>query len=195
MTPPPNGSSRPRPPVHPINRRRQRRRSQARRRRKLAVLIVLVLGIFAVIGGVGFGEAQSVNRGCDLAGLKPVLKDSNSFIYAADGSLLGSIPAEKNRQPVPLDQISPWVGKATVAIEDRRFYEHGGVDFVGIARATVKDIQAGKTVQGGSTITQQLVRNLYIRHRERTVRRKLVEMCLAWKLSRRHSRNGSSATT
>ncbi len=186
--PPPNRSSRRRPPVHPINRRRQRRRTQARRRRKLAVLIVLVLGIFAVIGGVGFGEAQSVNRGCDLGRLKPVLKDSNSFIYAADGSRLGSIPAERNRQPVPLSQISPWMGKATVAIEDRRFYEHGGVDFVGIARATVKDIQAGKTVQGGSTITQQLVRNLYIRHRERTVRRKLVEMCLAWKLSRRHSK-------
>ena len=188
MTRPPNGSSRPRPPVHPINRRRQRRRSQARRRRKLAVLIVLVLGIFAVIGGVGFGEAQSVNRGCDLGRLKPVLKDSNSFIYAADGSRLGSIPAERNRQPVPLDQISPWMGKATVAIEDRRFYDHGGVDFVGIARATVKDVQAGKAVQGGSTITQQLVRNLYIRHRERTVRRKLVEMCLAWKLDRRHKK-------
>ena len=187
--PPPNGSSSRRPPTHPINRRRQRRRTQARRRRKLAVLIVLLLGTFAAIGGVGFGEAQSVNRGCDLGRLKPVLKDSNSFIYAADGSRLGSIPAERNRQPVPLDQISPWMGKSTVAIEDRRYYQHGGVDFVGIARAAVRDVQAGKTVQGGSTITQQLVRNLYIRHRERTVRRKLVEMCLAWKLSRRHSKN------
>ena len=52
--------------------------------------------------------------------------------------------------------------KATVAIEDRRFYEHGGVDYEGIARAPLKDISAGTVVQGGSTITQQLVRNLYI---------------------------------
>jgi penicillin-binding protein 1A len=183
-----NGPSR-RPPTHPINRRRARRRARTRRRRKLGVLVFLVIGIAAVAASVGFGEGRSINRGCDLTRLKPVLKDSNSFIYAADGSLLGSIPAEKNRQPVPLDQISPWMGRSTVAIEDRRFYQHGGVDFVGIARATVEDIQAGKPVQGGSTITQQLVRNLYIRHRERTVRRKLVEMCLAWKLSRRHSKN------
>jgi len=147
VTPPPNGSPRRRPPTHPINRRRQRRRTQARRRRKLGVLVVLLLGIFAAVGGVGFGEAQSVNRGCDLGRLKPVLKDSNSFIYAADGSRLGSIPAERNRQPVPLDQISPWMGRSTVAIEDRRYYQHGGVDFVGIARAAVKDVQAGQPVE------------------------------------------------
>ena len=60
------------------------------------------------------------------------------------------------------------MGKATVAIEDRRFYEHGGIDFQGIARAAYNDVRAGRTVEGGSTITQQLVRNLYIRHQERT---------------------------
>ncbi len=58
--------------------------------------------------------------------------------------------------------------KATVAIEDRRFYEHGGVDYEGIARALWKDVAAGKVVEGGSTITQQLVRNLYI-SKERTL--------------------------
>ena len=189
MTPPPNGSPRRRPPTHPINRRRQRRRTQARRRRKLGVLVVLLLGIFAAVGGVGFGEAQSVNRGCDLGRLKPVLKDSNSFIYAADGSSLGSIPAEKNRQPVSLSEMSPWMGKATVAIEDRRFYQHGGIDFQGIARAAYNDVRAGRTVEGGSTITQQLVRNLYIRHQERSLHRKLVEACLAIKLSDKHGKN------
>jgi penicillin-binding protein 1A len=183
-----NGPTR-RPPTYQINRRRARRRVRTRRRRKLGVLLFVLIAIFAVAGSVGFGEARSVNRGCDLGRLKPVLKDSNSFIYAADGSLLGSIPAEKNRQPVSLDKISPWVAKSTVAIEDRRFYEHGGIDLEGIARAAVNDIRAGETVEGGSTITQQLVRNLYIRHHERTLRRKLVEACLAVKLSRRHSKN------
>ena len=72
--------------------------------------------------------------------------------------------------------------KATVAIEDRRFYSHGGVDPQGIARAVVADIRARKVVQGGSTITQQLVRNLYISN-EQTVQRKLKEACLAIKLN------------
>src|SRR5205085_3472829 len=75
-----------------------------------------------------------------------------------------------------------WVRKATVAIEDRRFYQHGGLDPEGILRALVADVRAGRIVQGGSTITQQLVRNLYI-GKERTLRRKLVEACLAVKLS------------
>ena len=73
--------------------------------------------------------------------------------------------------------------KATVAIEDRRFYQHGGVDPVGIARAFVADIRAGKFAQGGSTITQELVRNLYL-SRDRTLKRKLTEACLAIKLAR-----------
>ena len=107
----------------------------------------------------------------------------NSFLFAADGSLLGSIPAERNRQPVQADGMSPWVRKATIAVEDHRFFEHDGVDIEGIARAAVADVKAGRIVEGGSTITQQLVRNLYI-SRERTVQRKLKEACLATKLDR-----------
>jgi penicillin-binding protein 1A len=105
----------------------------------------------------------------------------NTFVYAADGSLLGSIPAERNRQPVSAADMSPWVRKATIAVEDRRFFEHGGVDVEGIARAAITDLKAGEVVEGGSTITQQLVRNLYI-SQERTVQRKLKEACLATKL-------------
>lgn len=107
----------------------------------------------------------------------------SSFVYAADNSLLGAIPAERNRTPVSLARMSPWLRKATVAVEDRRFYEHGGVDYQGIARALWQDLRAGKIVEGGSTITQQLVRNLYISN-EQTLQRKLVEACLAIKLSR-----------
>ena len=109
---------------------------------------------------------------CDLNALRPVAVGQNSFVYAANGSELGVIPAERNRTPVTRGEISPWVPRATVAIEDRRFYSHGGVDPVGIARAVVADVQAGKVVQGGSTITQELVRNLYL-SRERTFKRKL----------------------
>ena len=83
--------------------------------------------------------------------------------------------------------------KATVAIEDRRFYEHGGLDVEGIARAVWKNVNAGEVVEGGSTITQQLVRNLYI-GRERTVERKLKEACLAIKLNDAWSKSRILAT-
>ena len=134
---PPTSNGRPRGGARPYvpNHRRQRRTARrARRRRKLAVLLVVLLGLLAVLATVGFSSARSIQADCDLQDLQPATIGSNSFIYAADGSLLGSIPAEKNRQPVTLSEMSPWMGKATVAIEDRRFYKHGGIDFQGIAR-------------------------------------------------------------
>ena len=144
-----------------------------------ALLVCLVVAAGA--GVYAFGSS------CDLRSLKEVSIGANSFVYAADGSLLGSIPAERNRQPVSLQRMSRWVPRATVAIEDRRFYEHGGLDAEGIARAVWANIKAGSVVQGGSTITQQLVRNLYI-SRERTVERKAKEACLAIKLDRAWSK-------
>ncbi len=132
---------------------------------------------------LGSGAAvYAFGSSCDLRALREVRIGENSFVYASDGSVLGSIPAERNRQVVPLSRVSPWMPEATVAIEDRRFYEHGGIDPQGIARAVWADVKARKVVQGGSTITQQLVRNLYISN-ERTVQRKLKEACLALKLN------------
>lgn len=155
--------------------RRRRRRHGA----VLAVAVVLLLG--AIAGVVGSAGVFAYGSSCDLASLDPIAIGRNSFIYAADGSLLGSIPAERNRQPVKPADMSPWMRQATIAIEDRRFYQHGGVDIEGIARAAVKDLQAGEIVEGGSTITQQYVRNRYISS-ERTVQRKLKEACLAARL-------------
>jgi penicillin-binding protein 1A len=140
------------------------------------------------LAAIGFGGAAAYRASCSLSSLRPVAIGQNSFVYAADGSLLGAIPAERNRQPVPLHQVGRYMRHATVAIEDRRFYEHGGIDFEGIVRALWSDIRAGRVVQGGSTITQQLVRNLYI-SREVTFKRKLKEACLAIKLSRAKPKN------
>jgi penicillin-binding protein 1A len=176
-------------PVGSRSRKRRRSRARARRRRNVAVLLVAaVLVTGGAVAATGLGGAAAIGEGCDLKRLRPVEIGANSFVYAADGSLLGSIPAERNREPVTLAQINPWLIKATVAIEDRRFYEHGGVDPEGIARAVIADLRARKVVQGGSTITQQLVRNLYI-GKERTFKRKLIEACLAVKLSRQHSKD------
>ena len=163
--------------------RRRHQRVVRRRRRKrgavLAITVVLLLG--AVAGVAGTAGVFAYGSSCDLAALEPAPIGRNSFVYAADSSLLGAIPAERNRQPVKAADMSPWIRTATIAIEDRRFFEHGGVDFEGIARAAVKDLQAGAIVEGGSTITQQYVRNRYI-SQERTVQRKLKEACLAAKL-------------
>jgi len=194
MTPPPpsrgRGRRRDDDELENVLRRTRRRRSlnKVKRRRRLAILLgaLLVVVLAAIASGVG--AVAAFRSSCDLNSLRPVEIGQNSFIFAADGSLLGSIPAERNRTPVALWRISPWMRKATVAIEDRRFYEHGGVDYEGIARAAWKDIRAGEVIQGGSTITQQLVRNLYI-SKERTFKRKLKEACLAIKLSRARSKD------
>ncbi len=167
------------------NRRRRRNRRhrdkvQSRRFVLVTILAILLTGS-GVLVAAAFTGAQAFVNSCSLASLKPVSIGENSFVYAADGSLLGSIPAEQNRQPVALDQISPLLAEATVAIEDRRFYSHSGVDYEGILRAAVKNLQEGEIVQGGSTLTQQLVRNLYI-GRDVSWERKTKEACLALKL-------------
>ncbi len=160
---------------------RRRRRRQSRRRPLLVVLLVVV-GLLTAVALAGGAGVYTFGSSCDLSALQEVRIGQNTFVYAADGSLLGSIPAERNRQVVPIAAVSAWMPKATVAIEDRRFYSHGGIDPQGIARAVVADAKARSAVQGGSTITQQLVRNLYISN-ERTVQRKLKEACLALKLN------------
>jgi len=169
----------------PLFRRGRHQRAARRRRRRHGVVAALaVLAAVVAVAGIGGGAAVfAYGSSCDLDSLREVNIGANTFVYAADGSLLGSIPAERNREPVEAGDMSLWVRKATIAVEDRRFFEHGGVDIEGIARAAMTDLKAGRIVEGGSTITQQLVRNLYI-SRERTVQRKLKEACLATKLDR-----------
>jgi penicillin-binding protein 1A len=150
--------------------------------------LALLAAAVAAAAAAGAGGVFAFGSSCDLAALQPVAIGQNTLVYARDSSLLGVIPAERNRQPVTLAQMSRWVPEATVAIEDRRFYEHGGLDPEGIARALWTNLKARGVVEGGSTITQQLVRNLYPVSRERTVERKLKEACLAIKLGRNRSK-------
>src|SRR5881275_874261 len=118
------------------HRGRKRKRADRIRRRRRAGLILgglaVVIGI--VVLTVGFTAGAVLTTGCDLNTLRPVEIGQNSFVFARDGSLLGSIPAERNREPVTLGRMSAWLPKSTVAIEDRRYWQHGGVDYVGIAR-------------------------------------------------------------
>ncbi|MDP9190069.1 MAG: penicillin-binding protein, partial [Actinomycetota bacterium] len=114
--------------------------------------------------------------------LAPVSEGENSIVYASDGSRLGYIQSDEARTTIEMEKIPEDLRDATVAIEDERFYEHNGVDFEGITRAAFENISAGEVKQGGSTITMQLVRNLYIEDPERDIERKIKEAKLAEEL-------------
>jgi penicillin-binding protein 1A len=160
----------------------RKRRPKPRRRRRTLVFLAIAIPL-ALLALTAAGGAVYFGSSCDLSTLQPVRQGNSSLVYGANGALIGVLPAVENRTAVRRDAISPWLPRATVAIEDRRCYSHGGVDPVGIMRALVVDVSAGRIVQGGSTITQELVRNLYL-SRERTLQRKVVEACLAVKLAR-----------
>ena len=113
----------------------------------------------------------------------------DGYVYASDGkTILAVLRGEESRVIVTSDQIAPVVKQAIVAVEDRRYWEHRGVDVRGIARAVWSDIRHKELVQGGSTITQQFVKNT-VTQNDRTVSRKLKEAALAWQLERRWSKD------
>jgi penicillin-binding protein 1A len=172
-----------------VSRKRSKAKPKQRPRRRRRTLVVLAIAVpLVVLAATAAGGAVYFGSSCDLSALRPVRQADNSLVYGANGDLIGVLPAVENRTAVPRSSIGPWMPQATVAIEDRRFYRHGGVDPQGILRAFVADVTAGHIVQGGSTITQELVRNLYL-SRERTLQRKVVEACLAVKLARAWSKD------
>jgi penicillin-binding protein 1A len=115
--------------------------------------------------------------------------EANTFVYASDGhTKLAILRGAQSRIIVRSDQISPWMKDAIVAIEDKRFYEHHGVDLRGMLRALVADITHHGAVQGGSTITQQFVKNAFLTT-QKTFARKLVEAALAWQLERKWTKD------
>jgi penicillin-binding protein 1A len=160
--------------------RRRLRRTSRKRNPFLVTLLVLGSAFAAGVLGGGLWLISVYNSAPSLASLRPITKGAVSKVYAADGSLLGVIHSDKIRQPIGSAQIPQDLKGATVAIEDKRFYDHGGIDLSAIVRAGWEDLNAGgKPVEGGSTITQQLVRNLYLEDPEDTLHRKVIEAHLA----------------
>jgi penicillin-binding protein 1A len=169
------------------NRRRQRRRGGIGGKLALlggALFVILAFGVFAIASWVLDVAADAPS----LAACKSVDRTGNSVVYAGNGSKLGLIASDEARDPVSIKRIPKQLQLATVAIEDQRFYEHGGVDPEGILRAAVKNLEAGKTVEGGSTITQQLVRHLCLHNPKRDLERKIIEAKLAIEYAEQHSR-------
>src|SRR4051794_1262007 len=162
-----------------------------RRLKKLRLLIlVLGLGLLAVVSTV-FGMMMAVAS--DLPALEnrqEYRAAKNSVLEAADGghTELARLTGNNNRILLTASQISPNIKNAVIAIEDRRFYHHNGVDYKGIGRALLQDILQQRSAQGGSTITQQFVRNALSAQGNRSVFQKLREAALAYHLERKWSK-------
>src|SRR5215207_3691702 len=184
-----------RPPFRPVTRRERQRRHRRRHGRPLrrALIVIATLLIVAVgAGGIAFaGWVVSVRDDTpDIGDLRPRPQGAVSTVYAADGTRLGFIASDTLRRAIPGNRIPLLMKRATVAIEDRRFYRHSGVDYVGIVRAAVKNVSSDRGQQGGSTLTMQLVRNLYTPENrfEKTLERKIREAKLAEQLEQEHSK-------
>jgi len=145
---------------------------------------MLVLGAIAAVGYV----LHVAGTAPALATLHPILSNGSSQVFAADGTRLGFIQSDEVRSPVGWKEIPTNLKNATVAIEDQRFYKNDGVDLTGIFRSAVKDIAHGAPLQGGSTITMQLVRNLYLGGDQHTLRQKIIEAKLAIDYNEHHSK-------
>jgi penicillin-binding protein 1A len=172
----------------------RQRKSRRQRRGGIRSRMLLAFGVLAMIAGIGVlslaGYVLAIaSTAPDLSELKPEDKGQVSVVYAADGSRLGFVQSDILRRVVPWDEMPLDLRRATVAIEDERFYKHKGVDVNAIVRAGVKNLESGETVQGGSTITQQLVRALYIKDPKRNFARKIREAKLASELEDEHSKS------
>ncbi len=152
--------------------------------RGLAVVAVLGAVGIAVGGGVLAHYAVTLPLPDHVPALAP---RTSAVLKAADGSPLASTGAVKG-DALTVDELPPHLVRAVLAIEDRRFYEHQGIDIVGIARAAWVNFRAGAIAEGASTITQQLARNLFLSQR-RTYERKLQEMMIALWLEQRLSKD------
>jgi penicillin-binding protein 1A len=155
----------------------------------LLVIALLVLGTISVaVGSVAAKVSSTVQRYTDISIPKIPVGPQTTFVYDRNGKLMTTLHAEVNRTLVPMSQISPNLQHAVVAIEDKDFYHHGAISASSIFRAAYANVVSGKIEQGGSTITQQFVKNVFTGD-ERTLSRKVHEAVLAVKLEHQYSKS------
>jgi penicillin-binding protein 1A len=176
-----------------LRRNRSEPAGPRRRRRRIRKLRLLALiGALGVLAATAFAYGVIVALSAQLSGLDPFHQQReqvDGYVYAGDGhTILAVLRGSQSRVLVHSEDISPWVKQAIVATEDKRFYEHRGIDIRGMARALWADIRHKGAVQGGSTITQQFVKNA-LTGGARSITRKLKEAALAWQLEQRWSKD------
>lgn len=159
-----------------------------RLRRRRLLLLLLPVGALAIVS-IAFGMMMAMAAELpNLENAKGFQKARNSAMYDRLGRPLGILTSSRNRVLVPHSSISPYMRAAIISVEDRRFFENSGVDVRGIGRAFFADFIQGTPRQGGSTITQQFVKNALEAQDERTVFQKLRESALAYHLTRNWSK-------
>lgn len=153
--------------------------------KKNAVFIIVfaaVIGVISLTAAFGLFAFTRSSDYIDLDLNKIAFSKTLITVLDKNGNLM------RANSYVNLDELSPETKSAFLAIEDNRFYSHNGVDYVGVARAVVKNLSSGKLVEGGSTITQQLVKNTHLTN-DKTVKRKINEILLAYQLEEKLSKN------
>jgi penicillin-binding protein 1A len=150
-----------------MSRVQRRRRSRTRSKPIQRIVLFGLVAVVLAIGGAAAAAASWVISIADsapsLGQLSPRIQGQISEVFAANGELLGYLSTDVLRRALSENAQPVELRKATVAIEDRRFFEHGGVDYQGLARAALRDVFDGSSgTQGGSTLTMQLVGNVYL---------------------------------
>src|SRR6476659_5545996 len=179
---------------------RRERQKRRRRSRSHPVTKVMLIGAVLAVCGIAVGAAAAVgwvvavaDNGPNLTELKARTPHPLTQIFAADGSSLGYVHSDTVYNPVPASRIPKLLREATIAIEDRRFYQHGALDYQGILRAGVKDLFSGRdSLQGASTLTMQLVDNKYMPARiaaNHNLKYKIIQAKLAQQLESRRSKS------
>ncbi|MCP5558031.1 MAG: transglycosylase domain-containing protein [Verrucomicrobiaceae bacterium] len=149
---------------------------------------VLAVGLMCctLAGGTILAVYSHMARSYDLRGLGQM--PERTAVLDRKGQVIGRMNGE-DRIVVPLSEVSPWFIKALLAREDTRFYTHGGIDFIGVARAMARNLKDGRIVQGASTLTMQLARNSFPDLDDRSFHRKLLEMMLARRIEKYATKN------
>ncbi len=152
------------------------------------MIATFAIGALGIVGYVLAIASDAPN----LTQLSPRIPgNEETKIYASNDSLLATIGSDVLRTPLTRKQEPKLIREATVAIEDRRFWQHGGVDYQGLLRAAVKDLFEGGGIQGGSTLTMQLVTNIYLPEKDKTqhnIKYKIIQAKLANELQSKYSR-------
>jgi 1A family penicillin-binding protein len=175
----------------------RKRRAQVSKRRRIVVFLAVVVAVPRVIAWIiagvlmlGLRTVAAVQQDLpSLAAQGDVTLAQTTQIYASDGTLLAYLHGEQNRTVISGKDIPDVMRLALVSVEDERFYSHTGVDLEGFVRALVADVQSQKITQGFSTITMQLVGNLYLDRTDISFARKFDEMALAWQMEQKYSKN------
>jgi penicillin-binding protein 1A len=169
-------------------RRKARRAGRPKVKKFRLLLVLLPLAALAVVSTI-FGMMVSVAHELPQLEASAELREAKSSKLMANGDTpIATLTGNNNRIIVGEDQISPYIKNAVISIEDKRFYQHKGVDYRGITRAFWADLTRGGAVQGASTITQQFVKNALSAQANRSVFEKLREAALAYHLERRWSK-------